>query len=125
MHLPDGREVSLAAGAKSFDQTDQPGLYRAEAGDDELQIAVNLSAAESNTAPLELEQLEQLGVRMGSLATQADRLERIRQQRDIELENRQKIWRWLIAAALGVIIGETWLAGRAARQALNPAEVGA
>ena len=29
-----------------------------------------------------------------------------------ELENRQKFWRWLILATIGVLILETWLAGR-------------
>jgi len=28
-----------------------------------------------------------------------------------ELEARQKLWRWLIIAALGVLLVETWLAG--------------
>ena len=39
---------------------------------------------------------------------------------NIELENRQKLWRWLILAAIGVLIVETWLAGRRA-DALQPA----
>ena len=32
-----------------------------------------------------------------------------------ELEGRQKLWRWLILAAIGVLIVETWLAGRLRR----------
>ena len=44
-----------------------------------------------------------------------NRLKRIRQQRDTELESRQKIWRWLVVGALGVLIVETFWAGRAAR----------
>ena len=32
-----------------------------------------------------------------------------------ELEGRQKLWRWLILAAIGVLIVETWLAGRLGR----------
>ena len=40
-----------------------------------------------------------------------------------ELENRQKLWRWLILAAIGILILETWLAGRALdRPRLIPAE---
>ena len=34
---------------------------------------------------------------------------------NMELENRQKLWRWLILAAIGVLIVETWLAGRRCR----------
>ena len=38
----------------------------------------------------------------------------LRQMYNAELENRQKLWRWLILAAIGVLIAETWLAGRRA-----------
>lgn len=113
---PDGTRAELRAGAKEFDDTDQPGLYRVQIGDQEFRFAVNVAAAESNTAPLDLEQLEQLGVPLGQNVSRAKRAEQLRQQRDIELESRQKVWRWLIVAALGVLILETWLAGRAARQ---------
>jgi hypothetical protein len=86
------------------------------AGALEWPFAVNLAVAESNTAPLELEQLEQRGVRRGVALSRAERTERIRQQRDTELENRQKGWRWLIVAAVGLLIVETWWAGRAERK---------
>jgi hypothetical protein len=36
--------------------------------------------------------------------------------RNLELENRQKLWRWLILAAFGVLVIETWLAGRSAKR---------
>lgn len=113
---PDGSRAALAAGAEAFGGADQPGLYRANAGDEEFRFAVNLASAESNTAPLDLEQLEQLGVPLGREVSRAERAEQARQQRDVELESRQKVWRWLIVAALGVLILETWLAGRTARQ---------
>jgi hypothetical protein len=64
---------------------------------------------------LDLEQLEQSGVQMGIELTRDERVERIRQQRDTELEMRQKIWRWLIVLAIGTLILESWLAGRAER----------
>ena len=38
-----------------------------------------------------------------------------------ELEARQKLWRWLIVAALVVLILESWLAGRLTRQGTVPA----
>jgi hypothetical protein len=37
--------------------------------------------------------------------------------RALELESSQKLWRWVVVAALGVLILETWLAGRLARAA--------
>lgn len=116
IHKPSGAAVQLPANSASFADTDEPGIYRAGTGADELRFAVNLDAAESNTAPLDLEQLEQLGVRMGTDLTRAERLDRIRQQRDTELESRQKMWRWLIVGALGALLFETFWAGRATRQ---------
>jgi hypothetical protein len=114
--LPDGMPHAIRREDEQFDETDQPGIYRLTGGKDEQAFAVNLPAAESNTAALELEQLDQLGVRTKAILTKAERLARIRQQRDTELESRQKIWRWLIVAALGLLVVETTLAGRAARQ---------
>lgn len=80
-------------------------------------IAVNLDPVESDTAPLQMEQLDQLGVKQGQSLTRAERLSRIRQQRDTELEDRQKVWRWLLVACLVLLIGETLWAARAARPA--------
>jgi hypothetical protein len=125
VHKPDGSEASLAADATSFEQTDLPGIYQLGSGEKAPRFAVNLSPAESNTAPMPLEQLEQLGVRLGSAPPQKERLDRIRQERDTELESRQKIWRWLIVGALGVVIVETWWAGRATRQIEQSKESGA
>lgn len=119
---PDGKPVAIRAEDRDFSQTNQPGIYQITANTqntaatDEQWFAVNLPAAESNTAALELEQLDQLGVRTKAILTKAERLARIRQQRDTELESRQKIWRWMLVAALGVLVVETTLAGRAARQ---------
>jgi hypothetical protein len=123
VHLPDGRDLSLPGDSKSFSETGQPGIYRVTSGTTETRFAVNLAAAESDTAPLETAQLEQRGVRFGTGLTRAERIERIRQQRDTELESRQKVWYWLIAGALGVLALETWWAGRAERKMIQPMEV--
>jgi hypothetical protein len=114
---PDGRDVKLPTGTRQFNETDQPGVYCLQAGTDEVQFAVNVNPMESDTTPLDLTQLEQLGVRMGEDLTRDEKLARERQKRDTELEDQQKVWRWLIVAVLGALIGETWWAGRAARQA--------
>jgi hypothetical protein len=113
---PNGQQVKLASDAVRFEETDLPGLYRLQIGDEEYRFAANLAAAESNTAPLEAAQLEQLGVRLANRLTRAEQAEQLRQQRDLELESRQKVWRWLIVAALAAIIFETWLAGWTARR---------
>jgi len=74
---------------------------------------VNLAPEESKTAPLSPDDWERLGVPVKQVSFQtADQAEQRRQQlHGTELENRQKLWRWLIVFALVVLIGETWLAG--------------
>lgn len=113
---PDGREVPLPPGTRHYDDTDQPGIYWVLGGPQPHGFAVNLAPAESAIAPMHKEALEQLGVRLGPALTRAEQLQRVRQQRDSELESRQKMWRWLLVAALAVLGIETWWAGRAARR---------
>jgi hypothetical protein len=86
---------------------DTPGGARA--------FAVNLDPMESKTVPLHVETLEQLGCRLASHIPKNVDQEQLRQMYSAELENRQKLWRWLILAAIGVLIVETWLAGRLVR----------
>jgi hypothetical protein len=116
LRTPSGREIPLAAEARTFLETDEPGLYLVKSDEAETPLAVNLAVAESDTAPLDLEQLEQRGVRVGRALSRSERMDRVRQQRDIELEDRQRVWRWLIAGVVGLLLLETWLAGRAERK---------
>ena len=119
---PDGTESKLAGGGGTFDETDLPGVYDLASGDVRRQFAVNLDGAESRTAPLEPGELEELGVRLGGQPTRAELVKKHRQMRDKELEDKQKLWRWLIVAALGVLIVETWLAGYLSRPAMKQPE---
>jgi hypothetical protein len=114
---PDGESVTLAAQTEKFVDTDQPGIYRWQRGSAALNFAVNLVPSESDTAAMSVEQLEQFGVRVGREPSREEKVERQRQMRDIELESRQKLWRWLLAAALGVLAVETVIAGRWSQKA--------
>lgn len=112
VQTPDGREVRLEAEHSTFTETDQPGIFRAKVGSTETRFAVNLSATESLTTPLDLEQLEQRGVRIGIEQTRSERIDRVRQQRDTELESRQKVQaladcRGVGIARLGNMVGGT------------------
>ena len=40
-------------------------------------------------------------------------------------ESRQKLWKWLVLAALAVLLVETWLAGRGSRRAPAASPAGA
>ena len=99
--LPDRLKAGL--------HTDAPGIY--PAGD--LQFAVNLSPSESRTAPMPIDELEQLGVPLAA-SSQTVAVARAQAQRfqAAEAENQQKLWRWLILGALAFLAAETFLAGR-------------
>lgn len=112
VHKPDGSAVTIARTTGVFDETDQPGLYTIDLPAGASSFAVNLDPLESKTAPLHVETIEQLGVRLASHSRQSIDREQLRQMYNAELEGRQKLWRWLILAVLGILIFETWLAGR-------------
>ncbi|VTR96225.1 N-terminal double-transmembrane domain-containing protein OS=Singulisphaera acidiphila (strain ATCC BAA-1392 / DSM 18658 / VKM B-2454 / MOB10) GN=Sinac_0403 PE=4 SV=1: BatA: VWA_2 [Gemmata massiliana] len=108
---PDGSTAALAPEATSFDGTDQPGVYTLETAAGLRTFAVNLDPAESLTAPLPVETLEQFGCRLAKRGADDQRAAIERQQRNAELERNQAIWRILILAAVAVLLVETGLAG--------------
>jgi hypothetical protein len=109
LRRPDGSTAELAAGATKFSQADQPGLYSVGSGPGAQRFAVNLAAEESRTAPLPVEELLRLGVPLKSTTISETKLERLRRENlaAAELENRQKLWKGLLVAALVVLILET------------------
>ncbi len=113
---PDNAIVELQSDSERFD-ADEPGMYALIRGTQEQQFAVNLAAEESRTAPLERDQLERFGIQFGHSDTMEEIQARQRQMRDVELESQQKLWRWMVIAALVVLAAETWLAGRLSRRA--------
>lgn len=120
---PDGSPVQLSSGETRFAQTDQPGIYEVLGTPTLVKFAVNLDAAESKTAPLPADELERLGVPMKSIeATPALVAAKKETLHHAELEARQKLWRWLIVAALAVLLVETWLAGWLTRRSAAPVE---
>lgn len=115
---PAGKESSLAADVKQFTPSDGPGLYELRSPAGVRRIAVNLPASESRTAPLAVEALEALGVRLakGDAPATEQTLAAERTLQLEEMESRQQLWRPLLAAALLLIVVETWFAGRSARR---------
>lgn len=114
---PDGTSVTIEPGSDRFDGADAPGVYAVEAGGVRRPFAVNLDPAESRTAPLPPEALEQLGCRLAGRTPRSEERarEQARQLYNAELENRQQLWRWPMLAAIGVLIVETLVAGRRGR----------
>jgi hypothetical protein len=119
VRAPDGGETKVAVAAPRYDFAAGPGVYEVRSAAGLSRVAVNVAADESKTAPLGVEALESLGVRLvrdenveRSEAAVAER-QTLQVQ---EMESRQKLWQWCLAAALGVIVVETWYAGRTARR---------
>jgi Aerotolerance regulator N-terminal/von Willebrand factor type A domain len=113
---PDGSQRKAEAGSSFFAETALPGIYTVESADGARSFAVNLDPLESKTSPLHVETLEQFGCRLADHAAKRLDPAQLRQMFNAELENRQKLWRWLLLATLGILIVETWLAGRRARE---------
>ncbi len=111
---PDGTEVAAVAGAK-FSGTDQPGIYAITPGT--RRFVVNLAPDESRTAPLPLARFTALGVPLLTAASEAHppTPQQLAQRQAVEIEGQQKLWRWLIVAALGVLLLETLIAGKLSR----------
>ena len=125
--MPDGSKVSLS-------QTQQvqllmPGIYslvsdsgRAEAPTRPQKFAVNLDPTESRTAPLSAEELARLGVPLArGVSEVAMETRRKLALQDAQFESRQKLWRWVIAGAVVILLLEIWLAGRTGRRLSMPA----
>ena len=110
---PDGRDLLLNTDVTELTDLAQPGIYALKAASGPIHFAVDLDPAESLTDPLPREAFQQLGCRLETEQLDApERLQRMRQLHDIELESSQKGWKWLMVAALGVLILETGLAGK-------------
>jgi hypothetical protein len=118
LRLPDGSELNFGAGETNFSGTMVPGIYRLLSGPQPRAFAVNLDPAESRTTPAPTDELERLGspvaLAQRSASTPTERAARLQ---NAELESRQKLWRRVIIGVLLLLLVETWLAGRTARQA--------
>jgi len=127
LRAPDGNQVGLSQTQQML--LSMPGIYsiisdsaRAESPTRPQKFAVNLDPAESRTAPLPTEELGRLGVPLArGVAEVVIETRRKLALQDAQFETRQKVWRRLIAAAVVILLLETWLAGRTGRRIGVPA----
>jgi len=114
---PDGSDVKAAG---KFATTDLAGIYAATTG--ALRFVVNLAPEESRLTPLTPDRFTALGVPLRKAATLSPKADpkREAQAQAAEVESRQKLWRWLLAAALLVLLLETLIAGRLSRSTAVP-----
>jgi hypothetical protein len=118
---PNGSRIAITAGKETFSGTDTPGIYRMVTAEGELTFAVNLPPEESRTQPMDPKKLEQLGVLFqNATTTKSTKPTKKAKKPFAEIENQQKLWKWLLAAACVLFLMETWLAGRMTRPTLTP-----
>jgi len=97
-----------------------PGFYEEpQNGGGVRLVAVNLDPAEGRTDPFDpLVEFAALGIPLldeaAAPAPELSAAQKLRVESE-QKEARQKLWKWLVFAALLVLIVETWLAGRRAR----------
>ena len=113
---PTGDTYRIETSPFELDTTDIPGIYMASVDGTARQFAINLSAREGQTDVMDPVELEQRGIVIQDFLSEAELTENDRQLKDVELESRQQIWRWLILGALGFLLAESWLSGRLSRQ---------
>ena len=122
---PDDTRVALEEGWEYFAETDLPGLYQLGGASGGRVFAVNLPTEECRTAPLALDDLEKLGVRLAGAP--GDVIRETEQTRLLtgrtEIESQQQIWRRIVLILLMALLIEIWLAGWLTRPApLIPGE---
>lgn len=108
---PSQDEVIIAAKNGNSIPVDEPGIYELTSVVDQPKFAANLPTMESKTSELSPDQIEQLGVVLGDQPTDSEMIRNERQKRDVELEKQQRVWQWMIFAALGFLFLETVIGG--------------
>lgn len=126
---PNGCLCDVESKATRFRGTTQPGIYRLTTESDSGEVspeqvfAVNVDRRESQTDVMAVEQIERLGVQVGLQTTAASEVAQLREIRDQELESQQQIWKWLIVAAIAILIFESFYSGWKSNQ--STAKLGA
>ncbi|MDH7598060.1 MAG: VWA domain-containing protein [Sedimentisphaerales bacterium] len=103
---PDGSEVQLAAG-QAFTQTTMPGLYTIRSVGASRTVAVNIWPTEGLDLPLVADQVDALNMATSSSQEPIFKTTSTTGIADThQLEARQGLWRWLLAACMLVLFAE-------------------
>ncbi|MCC9644103.1 BatA domain-containing protein [Rhodopirellula sp. JC740] len=96
---------------------DRPGVHQLRLPDETIiSFASNLAETESQTDPMEEDTLERLGIPLGEAPDSETLTEATQQLRDRELESQQRLWQWLLLAAIILLAVETLWGGRYAKR---------
>ncbi|MCR9295746.1 MAG: hypothetical protein NXI32_23760, partial [bacterium] len=95
----------------------EPGIYQLVSAERQRRVSIRIPFSESKLDAQDSEVFEQYGVQLGRTVTDTERRESARQLKVEELEGKQKLWQWLLAAGIVILIAETFLGGWTARRA--------
>ncbi|GEM_PF-204782 len=118
---PDGSTLNLEPGTlidSQYPDTNLPGIYKIAAGGNNFQFAVNLDRRESESAMINLDQFSAFNVPLGFHSTAVEELGQLQQLKDVQLEDQQKVWKWLIVSAIVLLTIEAIVAAITARKPL-------
>ncbi len=120
LRRPDGTEIAVTGGTAQFADTMVPGIYSFSAAGRVHRFAVNVDPMESRTRQVGLDELPRIAAVVTVPAAGPSVIGQSGQSKTLEvaaeIESRQKLWRWAIAAALAVLLIETLTAGWMARR---------
>lgn len=108
--MPDGTSANTGGGGK-FSATTQPGIYAVEPGGH--RFVVNLDPEESRLAPVPPDRFAALGVPLTPvLLSQPQYESAVERAKSADAEQKQKLWRWMVIAAVIILLAETVAAAR-------------
>lgn len=93
----------------------KPGLYTISDGESERQLMVSVPLSESRQLPMDRDAVEQFGVKTATLESDLVRQASAEQLKVEQLEGRQRLWQWLIAAGMLVLAVESMVAAMKSR----------
>ena len=111
---PSGEETEIAAGG-NFSGAEEPGIYAVTPA--ALRFVVNLAPEESRLTPLDPARLTALGVPLQGAGAAEGKVAVANPSviQAMEVESRQKLWRWLLLGAIVVLLLETPIAAKLSR----------
>ena len=114
--MPPGDGAAAISVNTSFTPA-APGLYTAKGSDWSETFAVNLTAAESRTEPIVMDQFKKLGLPMTDPVASPGEIAAATTTAEKTAAHRREYWQWALAAVLLFVTLETVLAARGSRPA--------
>lgn len=106
-----GKELVTLHSPADWSVVTEPGFYYLADKLGKRPIAFNIASAESLTDTVSADEWERLGVPLKPLQDEAVDQSVRRQKRDVELEQNQGFWQWLVIAVIALLMVESVLRG--------------